>query len=73
MTKQLKKRKKGQAQWLKSVILTTQEVEMGRISVHASSGKKFSRSHLNQSLGTVVCACHPSCVKKHKWEGCSPG
>jgi hypothetical protein len=28
--------------------------------------KKFTRAHLNQWLGVVVCACHPSYVGKHK-------
>jgi hypothetical protein len=44
------------------IILATQEAEIGRIEVKASPGKKFMRSHLNQQLDVVVCACHPGYV-----------
>jgi hypothetical protein len=30
------------------------------IAVEGQSGKKFRRLHLNQALGEVVHACHPS-------------
>jgi hypothetical protein len=41
-----------------SVILAAWEWEIKRIK--ASLGKKFTRSHLNQWLGTLVCLCHTS-------------
>jgi hypothetical protein len=39
------------------LILATQETEARRIT---NPDKKFSRPHLNQWLGTVAYACHPS-------------
>jgi hypothetical protein len=62
-----KKNKISQAQWLKPVILATQE---------ASPGKKFTRPHLNQWLGVVVHARHPGYSGKRKLENdgpCQPG
>jgi hypothetical protein len=35
----------------------------------ASLGKKFMRSHLNQQLGVMSGACHPSEVRKPKIGG----
>jgi hypothetical protein len=38
-------------------------VEIGRITVKTSLGKKFVRAHLNQKkkkLGVLAYACHPS-------------
>jgi hypothetical protein len=42
-----------------SVIPDTWEVEMGRLRFKANPGKILPRSHLNQNLGVVACACHP--------------
>jgi hypothetical protein len=33
----------GQVRWLKLIILATQKIEIGRMEVKASLGKKFSR------------------------------
>jgi hypothetical protein len=42
------------------IILYTWETEIRMIAVEGQSGKKFRRLHLNQALGEVVHACHPS-------------
>jgi hypothetical protein len=34
---------------------------------------QFTRPHLNQWLGTMVCTCHPGYMGKHKWEDHNPG
>jgi hypothetical protein len=49
---------------VKKCELATQEADIRRIWFKASLGKKFSRSHLNQWLGAVACACHPSYAEK---------
>jgi hypothetical protein len=51
------------------VILATWEAEIRRMQLKVSLGKKYSRPHLNQYLGVVTCACHPSCYGKHEIRG----
>jgi hypothetical protein len=58
----IKKGRVGWVQWLKPVVLVTQEVE-------ASWGSKFERPHLNQWLGVAAHTCHPRYAGKHKIGG----
>jgi hypothetical protein len=37
-----------------------------------SAQTKFRRPHLNQWLGTGVCACHSRYMEKHRKEDCGP-
>jgi hypothetical protein len=39
----------------------------GGLQFQANPGKKFTGPHLKQWLSEVMCACHPSYIRKHKW------
>jgi hypothetical protein len=52
--------------WWLTLIIAIQEAEIRRMQLEVSAGKKFARLHLNQCLGKVLCACHPSYIRKHK-------
>jgi hypothetical protein len=47
--------------WLKRVILTTKEVETGRIMVRAQLRQKVSKTLISTNkLGIVICTSNPS-------------
>jgi hypothetical protein len=52
-------------EWLKVCALSSK--------LQSKNKKQFARPHLNQWLGLVVLACHPSKAGKHKYEDCGTG
>jgi hypothetical protein len=56
------------AQWLTPAISATQRWRSEELWFQVGLGKKFSRPCLNQWLGTMVLACHPSYPEKHTWD-----
>jgi hypothetical protein len=61
----------GQVQWLKPVILASQEAEIRRIKIRGQPRQKHETS-LNQWLGTVVHTCYPGYTVKHSQEDLGP-
>jgi hypothetical protein len=68
--KVLKETTVSQAWWLMPVLLAAWEVETQRVVVGSQLGKKLARPHLNQLVGLLVHACHPSYAGGDK---CHPG
>jgi hypothetical protein len=56
----------GWEEWLKPIILSNREVEIGRTAVGGQPEQKSQRPYLNQWLGVVAHACHPSYAEKYK-------
>jgi hypothetical protein len=59
--------------WFKLVILATQEVKFGRITVQSHLGQKVHETLSQPMAGTVAYTCPPSYMGKHKYEDPGPG